>query len=344
MLSHRQGAPAGRMLCDELRSSNEAGVDDRIQWRRVRRTRRRSALPPYQQPSRTLIGNVVPCLTGGLDRRAFGCAAGRDCPAAAKPRRIDAQHRAGQWRGPPQLAGDTRPARDRSGPGGAPRQSGPPGRGPQTRAAPRPSRRPKRPRRARRRTAPPIAAAIEQLLSARDTGLSARAIAGQATANYAATLSLLRELEVSGQVRREGAPRTTAWRLITDEDRIAQRVAELERPTAPSGTRQARAPEHPGSPRQPPPAGPGLRRLQGGPDGVQNRGAAYAEPIGVDRAAAPLGRSAAGPRNDPDVGWARRLATPGLPDEPNSLVASWAEVLPAKPTTGVSTPRGTGRR
>jgi hypothetical protein len=84
------------------------------------------------------------------------------------------------------------------------------------------------------------AAAIEPLLSGRDTGLSARVIAEQATADYAATLSLLRELEASGQVRREGARRTTAWRLITDEDRIAQRAAELERLAATSGTRQAR--------------------------------------------------------------------------------------------------------
>ena len=67
-----------------------------------------------------------------------------------------------------------------------------------------------------------------------------RAIAEEANADYAATLTLLRELEASGQVRREGARRSTAWRLITDEDRIAQRAAELERLAATSGTRQAR--------------------------------------------------------------------------------------------------------
>ena len=84
------------------------------------------------------------------------------------------------------------------------------------------------------------AAAIEQLLSGRDTGLSAFAIAEQADVDHAATLALLRELEASGQVRREGARLTTASRLITDEDRIAQRAAELERLAAASGTRQAR--------------------------------------------------------------------------------------------------------
>ncbi len=65
------------------------------------------------------------------------------------------------------------------------------------------------------------AAAIEQLLTGRGTGLSARAIAEHANTDDAATLSLLRELEACGQVRREDSRRTAAWRLITDEDRIA---------------------------------------------------------------------------------------------------------------------------
>ena len=43
-----------------------------------------------------------------------------------------------------------------------------------------------------------------------------------------------------GRARAHGA--TTPWRLITDEGRIAQRAAELERLAATSGTRQARAP------------------------------------------------------------------------------------------------------
>ncbi len=42
-------------------------------------------------------------------------------------------------------------------------------------------------------------------------------------------LTLLRELEAAGQVRRSGERRNTRWHAITDEDRIAARVAELER-------------------------------------------------------------------------------------------------------------------
>jgi hypothetical protein len=42
-------------------------------------------------------------------------------------------------------------------------------------------------------------------------------------------LARLGELESSGTVRRTGSRRSTLWLLITDEERIAQRAAELER-------------------------------------------------------------------------------------------------------------------
>ena len=40
-------------------------------------------------------------------------------------------------------------------------------------------------------------------------------------------LTLLKELESDGQLAREGNRRSTRWRLITDEDRVASRAAEL---------------------------------------------------------------------------------------------------------------------
>ena len=86
-----------------------------------------------------------------------------------------------------------------------------------------------RARRARRPAATLRPADLERLLAAADTGLSASAIAEQAGARYQATLGLLRELETSGQVRREGSRRSTVWRLVSDEERIAERAAELER-------------------------------------------------------------------------------------------------------------------
>ena len=70
---------------------------------------------------------------------------------------------------------------------------------------------------------------LERLLADTWAGLSANAIAKQAGAGYARTLKLLHELEAAGQVRRSGARRSTVWQLITDEDRIAERAAELER-------------------------------------------------------------------------------------------------------------------
>jgi len=46
---------------------------------------------------------------------------------------------------------------------------------------------------------------------------------------YSRVLPRLRELGASGKVRRTGSRRSTPWLLITDEDRIALRAAELER-------------------------------------------------------------------------------------------------------------------
>jgi hypothetical protein len=70
---------------------------------------------------------------------------------------------------------------------------------------------------------------LERLLAGATSGLSATAIAARANVGYSRVLALLRALEASGKVRRTGSRRSTLWLLITDEDRIAQRTAELER-------------------------------------------------------------------------------------------------------------------
>ncbi len=70
---------------------------------------------------------------------------------------------------------------------------------------------------------------LERLLADVTPGLSAGAIAERAGVGYSRVLALLRELEASGKVRRTGSRRSTVWLLITDEDRVAQRAAELER-------------------------------------------------------------------------------------------------------------------
>jgi hypothetical protein len=70
---------------------------------------------------------------------------------------------------------------------------------------------------------------LELLLADVTSGLGAGAIAQRAGVGRGRVLGLLRELEASGKVRRTGARRSTLWLVITDEDRIAQRAAELQR-------------------------------------------------------------------------------------------------------------------
>jgi hypothetical protein len=73
-----------------------------------------------------------------------------------------------------------------------------------------------------------LAGKLEAMLRDAEDGLNAVAIAKQASARDAQVRGLLRELESAGRVRRTGAGRARRWRLITDEERIAERAAELE--------------------------------------------------------------------------------------------------------------------
>ena len=84
---------------------------------------------------------------------------------------------------------------------------------------------------------------LEQILSANEAGLSAKDIATDAGVGYQATLKLLRELEASGRVHREGSGRSTRWRLVSDEDRIAQR--------RPAVLRNQKAEQRPRRPQRP---------------------------------------------------------------------------------------------
>jgi hypothetical protein len=92
----------------------------------------------------------------------------------------------------------------------------------------------------RRRAGMPVRAeTLVRVLANTSSGLSANVIAEQAGGGYTATLNLLHELEAAGQVRRSGSRRSTVWRLITDEERIVERAAELgRRRRAPSRRRR----------------------------------------------------------------------------------------------------------
>jgi hypothetical protein len=70
---------------------------------------------------------------------------------------------------------------------------------------------------------------LAEMLDASSEGMSAISISKESGAGYNQVLGLLRELEASGTIRRTGMRRTSLWRLVTDEERIAERAAELER-------------------------------------------------------------------------------------------------------------------
>jgi hypothetical protein len=89
----------------------------------------------------------------------------------------------------------------------------------------------KRSPRARRRELEP--GQIEGLLRDSDDGLSVVALTRRAGVSEAKVAERLSTLERSGEVRRSGPRRTSLWRLVTDEERIAERVAELARASQP---------------------------------------------------------------------------------------------------------------
>jgi hypothetical protein len=85
---------------------------------------------------------------------------------------------------------------------------------------------PTRPRRSRRPRPRVTPDQFEALLGAGD-GLTTADLAQQSGANRDLVLTLLRDLEAAGRIRRTGQRRSTRWHLVTDEDRIARRAAEL---------------------------------------------------------------------------------------------------------------------
>ncbi len=110
------------------------------------------------------------------------------------------------------------------------------GAGPSPQARVKSAESPSKPRRPRRKTAQSekrgevlLAGKLEAMLAEAHQGLSAITISKRANAGYNQVRDLLRELEASGQVRRTGTRRTSLWRLITEEEQIAERAAELER-------------------------------------------------------------------------------------------------------------------
>ena len=99
----------------------------------------------------------------------------------------------------------------------------------------------------RSRTAPPArdgdvdAGRLQALLADHD-GLTTTAIAQHTAANRIRILAVLRRLETDGQIRRTGVRRSTRWHVITNEDRIAQRAAQLASQSRAAGATTTRPP------------------------------------------------------------------------------------------------------
>jgi hypothetical protein len=95
-------------------------------------------------------------------------------------------------------------------------------------AAPTPAVRRRSRRRARGAAATEAVPAgrLERLLS-ENGGLTTSVLAERTNGDRDQVLTLLRELEAAGRVRRSGQRRSTRWHAITDEDRIQARAAEL---------------------------------------------------------------------------------------------------------------------
>jgi hypothetical protein len=89
-----------------------------------------------------------------------------------------------------------------------------------------------KPRRARRapvkRTFDVVPSGKLIALLADSDGMRTRELSDTTNADPSQVLTLLKEHEAMGQVRRTGTRAATRWHAITDEDRIPARAAELE--------------------------------------------------------------------------------------------------------------------
>jgi hypothetical protein len=72
-----------------------------------------------------------------------------------------------------------------------------------------------------------VAAGKLELLLSQANGATTSELVEQTNGDRDQVLVLLRELEAAGRVRRSGQRRGTRWHAITDEERIAERAAEL---------------------------------------------------------------------------------------------------------------------
>jgi hypothetical protein len=78
-----------------------------------------------------------------------------------------------------------------------------------------------------RRTGDVASAETLELLLSETSGLTTSELAGRTNTSRNRVLTVLRQLEATGRVRRTGQRRATRWHPISDEQWIQQRAAEL---------------------------------------------------------------------------------------------------------------------
>jgi hypothetical protein len=105
-------------------------------------------------------------------------------------------------------------------------------------AAPTPRKRRAAPKKAAKSVVP-----LEKLLKVvgDKPGMTTTAIANETGGDQSVLLELLKESEQKGDVRRQGQRRATSWYLVTDEDRIAARAAQIAAQAKSGGGRKAPA-------------------------------------------------------------------------------------------------------
>jgi hypothetical protein len=77
-----------------------------------------------------------------------------------------------------------------------------------------------------------LEARLEELLGEAPDGLSAVTLAKRAGVSFARVSAVLQRMARDGRAQASGTRRTSLWRLISEEQLIAQRAAELERLSA----------------------------------------------------------------------------------------------------------------
>jgi len=171
--------------------------------------------------------------TGGSERAVLAML--KQLEAAGQVAR-DGERRATRWRratAPSAAATTPRSSRGKRARPRPKRDETPPAAATTTAATTTESGKRAAPPRPRARSRELAAGQLEELLTEAPNGLSVVALARRTGTGEGAVRERLVELERTGKVRSSGSRRTSLWRLVSDEEWVAERAAQLAK--APAG-------------------------------------------------------------------------------------------------------------